>query len=57
MVRHWILIPAFPGSNPGSAVLVKRHLCVFFCLQERKLRSYKEKTLCENTYAHSLILY
>ena len=19
MVRHWILIPAFPGSNPGSA--------------------------------------
>ena len=20
MVRHWILIPAFPGSNPGSAV-------------------------------------
>ena len=29
----------------------------FFCLQERKLRSYKEKTLCENTHAHSLILY
>ena len=23
MVRHWILIPAFPGSNPGSAVKFK----------------------------------
>ena len=29
MVRHWILIPAFPGSNPGSAAR-KRHRFVSF---------------------------
>ncbi len=30
MVRHWILIPAFPGSNPGSAVVDGTHFCVPF---------------------------
>ena len=30
MVRHWILIPAFPGSNPGSAVREGTHYCVLF---------------------------
>ena len=29
MVRHWILIPAFPGSNPGSAAK-KTHYVSFF---------------------------
>jgi hypothetical protein len=36
MVRHWILIPAFPGSNPGSAVLVKRHFMCLFLFTGKK---------------------
>ena len=32
MVRHWILIPAFPGSNPGSAVRERHILCLFLLL-------------------------
>ncbi len=28
MVRHWILIPAFPGSNPGSAAKDPRTLVI-----------------------------
>ena len=44
MVRHWILIPAFPGSNPGSAVLVKRHfMCLFFVYRKENCVLIKKK--------------
>ena len=38
MVRHWILIPAFPGSNPGSAAKGSfadgyRQMAFYFSLQ------------------------
>ena len=58
MVRHWILIPAFPGSNPGSAVFSKKTLHVsFFVYRKENCILIKEKTLREDTHAHSFILY
>lgn len=46
MVRHWILIPAFPGSNPGSAVREGTHYCVLFLYLGKILHTNSKKVHC-----------
>ncbi len=47
MVRHRILIPAFPGSNPGSAVRkvvsIYRENDLFLCPETGDFRIQMEK--------------
>ena len=45
-VRHWVLVPAFAGSNPaGPAIKVKRrHLGVFSCSLAIRRTSHEENT-------------
>ena len=50
MVRHWILIPAFPGSNPGSAVKFKdiADAVSFFVMSQ--WRHFKSHRTCHRGY-------
>ena len=32
-VRHWVLVPAFAGSNPAGPAKIKRSACFYFCLR------------------------